>query len=159
MSGGSLLPPVGTTPNPGSTVTVGGFGVHKIVMPEGVFEPVKGLYSQVIETRSPVRYEIAGSLAYDADGQLPEGMAAQCQAVMRNIDLSLQAVGMTPANVVRMRIYTLDMDLFLKEGIGAVFGHFGETRPTSTLVQIVRLANPKMLVEIDATAAPFGDPA
>jgi enamine deaminase RidA (YjgF/YER057c/UK114 family) len=126
-------------------------------MPDGVFEPVKGLYSQVIETHSPVRYEIAGSLAYDAEGVMPEGMAAQCHAVMRNIDLSLKAAGQTPANVVRMRIYTLDMDLFLREGIGIVFGYFGETRPTSTLVQIVRLANPKMLVEIDCTAAPFND--
>lgn len=133
--------------------------MHKIVMPDGVFEPVKGLYAQVIETRSPVRYEIAGSLAYDAEGVLPEGMTAQCQAVMRNIDLSLSAVGMAPANVVRMRIYTLDMDLFLKEGLGVVFGYFGETRPTSTLVQVVRLANAKMLVEIDATAAPFDEPA
>lgn len=131
--------------------------MHKVVMPEGVFEPVKGLYSQVIETRSPVRYEIAGSLAYDANGQMPESLADQCRAVMRNIDLSLKSVGMTPANVIRMRIYTLDMDAFLKEGIGIVFGYFGDTRPTSTLVQIVRLANPRMLVEIDATAAPFGD--
>jgi enamine deaminase RidA (YjgF/YER057c/UK114 family) len=129
--------------------------MHKVVAPEGVFEPVKGLYSQVIETHSPVRYEIAGSLAYDAEGRMPESLADQCRAVMRNIDLSLKAVGMAPANVIRMRIYTLDMDAFLKEGLGIVFGYFGETRPTSTLVQIVRLANPKMLVEIDATAAPF----
>ena len=129
--------------------------MHKIVMPEGVFEPVTGLYSQVIETRSPVRYEIAGSLAYDAEGKMPESMADQCRLVMRNIDLSLAAVGMTPANVVRMRIYTTDMDAFLKEGIQIVFGHFGDKRPTSTLVQVVRLANPKMQVEIDATAAPF----
>ena len=51
----------------------------------------------------------------------------------------------------------LYMDAFLREGLSIVFGHFGKTRPTSTLVQVVRLANPKMLVEIDATAAPFDD--
>jgi enamine deaminase RidA (YjgF/YER057c/UK114 family) len=132
-----------------------GRDMHKITMPDGVFEPVKGLYSQVITTSSPIRHEIAGSLAYDAEGRLPETLADQCRAVMRNIDLSLQSVGMAPANVIRMRIYTLDMDAFLKEGLPIVFGYFGETRPTSTLVQITRLANPKMLVEIDATAAPF----
>lgn len=129
--------------------------MHRRTQPEGVFEPVPGLYSQVIETRSPVRYEIAGSLAYDANGKLPESLADQCRMVMRNIDLSLGAVGMTPANVVRMRIFTLDMDRFLKEAIDIVFGYFGDHRPTSTLVEISRLANPKMLVEIDLTAAPF----
>jgi enamine deaminase RidA (YjgF/YER057c/UK114 family) len=129
--------------------------MHKVIQPEAVFEPVRGLYSQVIETRSPLRYEVAGTLAYDAQGRLPDGMAAQCREVMRNIDLSLEAAGLTKANVVRMRIYTLDMDAFLREGLDIVFGHFDGVRPTSTLVQIVRLANPKMLVEIDCTAAPF----
>jgi len=131
--------------------------MHKITMPEGVYEPVKGLYSQVITTTSSVRHEIAGSLAYDAEGQLPETLAEQCRAVMRNIDLSLKSVGMLSANVIRMRIYTLDMEAFLKEGLPIVFSFFGDARPTSTLVQITRLANPKMLVEIDATAAPFND--
>ncbi len=131
--------------------------MHKSILPSGVFEPVRGLYSQVIEVRSPVRYEIAGSLAYDSQGHLPDSLAEQCRNVMRNIDLSLAAVGLTPAHVIRMRIYTLDMDAFLKEGLSVVFDHFGPTRPTSTLVQVGRLANPRMLVEIDATAAPFGD--
>ena len=129
--------------------------MHKVVQPEGVFEPVKGLYSQVIVTESAARYEIAGTLAYDADGKLPDSLADQCRNVMHNIDLSLKAVDLTPANVVRMRIYTLDMDAFLKEGLNIVFGYFGDSRPTSTLVQITRLANPRMLVEIDLSAAPF----
>jgi enamine deaminase RidA (YjgF/YER057c/UK114 family) len=131
--------------------------MHKITMPDGVFEPVKGLYSQVITTTSPIRHEIAGSIAYDAEGNMPETLVDQCRAVMRNIDLSLKAVGMTPANVIRIRIYTLDMDAFLHEALDIVFGYFGEARPTSTLLEISRLANPKMLVEIDATAAPFND--
>lgn len=126
-------------------------------MPEGVYEPVKGLYSQVVTTKSSTRHEIAGSLAYDAEGRLPEALADQCREVMRNIGLSLKSVGMHPANVIRMRIYTLDMDAFLKECLPIVFGYFGDTRPASTLVQVTRLANPKMLVEIDATAAPFDD--
>lgn len=129
--------------------------MHKITTPENVYEPVKGLYSQVITTTSSIRHEIAGSLAYDAEGGLPATMADQCRAVMRNIDLSLTSVGMLSANVIRMRIYTLDMDAFLKEGLPIVFGYFGDARPTSTLVQITRLANQKMLIEIDATAAPF----
>ncbi len=127
--------------------------VHERIQPEGVFEPVKGLYSQIIVTEAAKRYEIAGTLAYDADGNLPDGLADQCRNVMENIDISLKAVGLTPANVIRMRIYTLDMDAFLKEAIGIVFGYFGDTRPTSTLVEIKRLANPRMLVEIDLTAA------
>ncbi len=129
--------------------------MHKVVKPDGVFEPVPGLYSQVIVTDSPVRYEIAGTIAYNSDGYLPDSMADQCRGVMHNIDLSLAAVALTAANVIRIRIYTVDMDRFIREGSGIVFGYFTEGRPTSTLIEVSRLANPKMLVEIDATAAPF----
>jgi len=126
------------------------------IKPPGVFEPVPGLYAQIVKTTSVTRYEIAGTLPYRPDGSLPESLGEQAHETMRNITRSLDAVNLTPANVVRINIYTTDMDAFRKDAINIVFDYFGGTRPASTLVQVPRLANPKVLVEIEAVAAPAG---
>jgi 2-iminobutanoate/2-iminopropanoate deaminase len=124
------------------------------IKPPGVFEPAPGLYAQIVKTTSATRYEIAGTLPYRPDGSLPESLGEQAQETMRNITRSLDAVNLTSANVVRINIYTTDMDAFRKDAINIVFDYFGDTRPASTLVQVPRLANPKVLVEIEAVAAP-----
>ena len=123
------------------------------IKPDAVFEPVPGLYSQVVVTRSQTRYELAGTLPYRSDGSLPDSLAEQAREVMANIGRSLTAVGLTPAHVVRINIFTTDMDGFLTDALDIVFGYFGQTRPSSTLVEVTRLANPKVLVEIEAVAA------
>jgi enamine deaminase RidA (YjgF/YER057c/UK114 family) len=120
------------------------------IQPPGVFEPVKGLYAQIVATRPGTRYEIAGTLPYTSEGMLPDGLPAQARETMENIGRSLGAVGLTPAHVVRITIYTRDMDAFLAEALEIVFGWFGPTRPASTLVEVSRL--PKVLVEISAVA-------
>lgn len=127
--------------------------MHARVKPDGVFEPVPGLYSQMVVFRSRTTYEIAGTLAYASDGTLPESLADQAREVMANIGRSLASVGLTPAHVVRINVFTTDIDTFLKQGLDVVFGYFGETRPASTLVEVTRLSNPNMLVEINALAA------
>lgn len=127
--------------------------MHARVKPDGVFEPVPGLYSQMVVFRSRTTYEIAGTLAYASDGTLPESLADQAREVMANIGRSLASVGLTPAHVVRINVFTTDIDTFLKQALDVVFGYFGETRPASTLVEVTRLSNPNMLVEINALAA------
>lgn len=126
--------------------------MHQRVQPDDVFEPVKGLYSQVIACADGPRYEIAGTLPYYLDGSLDEGLAEQSAVVMENLGRSLAAVGLERSDVVRINIFTTDMDGFLKTSLDVVFGWFGDHRPTSTLVEITRLANPKILVEIEAVA-------
>lgn len=127
------------------------------VKPDGVFEPVPGLYSQVVVHRSRTTYEIAGTLPYEPDGSLPEAMADQARVVMENIDRSLASVGRTAADVVRINIFTSDLSTFMKEAMEVVFGHFGERRPASTLVEISRLCNPDVHVEIEAVAVDDDD--
>lgn len=75
---------------------------------------------------------------------------------MKNLGISLEAVGLTPAHVVRINIFTTDVDEFLAKATDIVFGWFGDTRPASTLVQTPRLANPKHRVEIEAVAVEAG---
>ncbi|MFC0105490.1 RidA family protein [Kibdelosporangium aridum] len=59
---------------------------------------------------------------------------------------------MDASHVVRINIFTTDMDGFLRDALDVCFGWFGNTRPASTLVEVSRLANPKVLVEIEAVA-------
>jgi enamine deaminase RidA (YjgF/YER057c/UK114 family) len=82
-------------------------------------------------------------------------MRMQCQQVMRNLALALEAVDARPENVVRVTIYTTDMDRFLEEGRPIVYGFFGDAGPASTLIGVARLADPKYLVEVQATAVSF----
>jgi enamine deaminase RidA (YjgF/YER057c/UK114 family) len=70
-----------------------------------------------------------------------------------NIETVLKEAGMTLGNVVRINVFTTDVD--------AMMGTWGDlakrfaaagVRPTSTLVGVTRLAFPEMMVEIEATA-------
>lgn len=97
---------------------------------------------------------LAGQVSLDDDGQLVhEGdMAAQINKSIDNIQAVLEAADMTLANVVRLNIYTTDVDALLANA--AVLGRLAEAgcRYTSTLLGVARLAFPELLVELEATA-------
>jgi 2-iminobutanoate/2-iminopropanoate deaminase len=126
--------------------------MHGRIQPDTVYQPVKGLYAQVIAVAEGARFEVAGTLPYHPDGGLDEDLAAQAVVMMDNLGKSLASVGAEPSDVVRIRVYTTRMDEFLRTALDTVFGWFGDTRPTSTLVEVSRLANAKVLVEMDASA-------
>jgi enamine deaminase RidA (YjgF/YER057c/UK114 family) len=81
-------------------------------------------------------------------------MAGQVHMALNNLETLLGRAGFTLANVVRLKIFTTDMDAFL-----AVFPAFkvrldqAECQCAQTLIGVVRLAAPTLLVEIEATAA------
>ncbi len=96
---------------------------------------------------------IAGTFGTYKDGSIDEGdMGAQVRQAHENIRLCLEEIGGTVENLVRVKIYVTDMDLYLKEGNPAEMELAKHAPAASTLVQIVRLANPKALVEIEAYA-------
>ena len=93
------------------------------------WEPVVG-YSRAVKTGDYV----------------PE--TVQC---LRNIEATLEKAGATMAQVVRTRIYVINIQHW--EQVGKAHGEvFGSIRPATTLVQVVRLISPEMLVEIEADA-------
>lgn len=97
---------------------------------------------------------VSGTAAWGLDHRLVgEGdaytQAAQC---LRNINLALRQSGSSLADVVRTRIYVTDMSAWQEVG-RAHREAFSEGRyPASTLVEVTRLADPMMLVEIEADA-------
>jgi enamine deaminase RidA (YjgF/YER057c/UK114 family) len=72
---------------------------------------------------------------------------------MDNVATVLAAGGMTPADVVRVNIYTTDVDACLGVLGPAVQRVLGTQLPASTLLGVQRLAFPELLVEIEVVAA------
>jgi enamine deaminase RidA (YjgF/YER057c/UK114 family) len=124
------------------------------ISPNDVYQPFHNMYSQVIRFRGGTQVEIAGTVSMDADRQLVgEGdMATQVRVTFENVGKSLAAAGAKPSDVTRVNIFTLDVDRFLQEGGSEMMNFFGGTSPVSTLVGVTRLADPRYLVEIEATA-------
>ncbi len=79
-------------------------------------------------------------------------MAGQIRQVIDNIETVLAETGMSLADIVRINIFTTDMDLFFEHADELERLREAGTRYASTLVEVTRLAFPEFLVEIEATA-------
>ena len=98
----------------------------------------------------------AGQTAVDGNGnpQHPGDMRSQITLALDNLEAVLNGAGMTLASVIRLTIYTTDVDEALKnfEILGSRFGPL-KASPPMTLLGVTRLAIPDLLFEIEATAA------
>ncbi|WP_433043776.1 RidA family protein [Dactylosporangium sp. CS-033363] len=97
----------------------------------------------------------AGQTAMSADGepQHPGDMAAQIALSVDNLEAVLDSAGMALANLVRLNVYTTDVDLLLQHygALGSRLAAAG-VAPPSTLLGVGRLALPVLLVELEGTA-------
>lgn len=113
-------------------------------------------YAQVVQiTRDSGErtIHVSGTFGTLADGSIAKGdMAAQVAQAHENIRLCLAEVGGTPENIVRVKIYTTDMESYLSDGLVEEMRVAKTSPAASTLVEISRLANPDALVEIEAYA-------
>ena len=96
---------------------------------------------------------VAGQLARDANGNLvgKGDMRAQIQQVGENIKTGLEAAGATLADIVKTNTFVTNYEEYAKHGDMRA-RYFGPATPTSTTVQISRLADPEAMVEIEAIA-------
>jgi reactive intermediate/imine deaminase len=96
---------------------------------------------------------VSGTVAWGDDGKLEgEGdVYAQARQALRNIERALAAAGATMGDVVRTRVYLTDMGRW-QEAARAHAETFAEVKPAASMVEVSRLAEPAMLVEIEAVA-------
>ncbi|MCP3757783.1 RidA family protein [Streptomyces sp. TBY4] len=98
---------------------------------------------------------ISGQTAMSAEGK-PEhegDMAAQLALSINNVEAVLAEAGMSLANLVRLNVYTTDVDLLFQH-YGELAGRLGAAgvAPTTTMLGVSRLAIPGQLVELEGTA-------
>lgn len=97
----------------------------------------------------------SGQTAMDADGkpQHEGDMAAQLALSLDNVEAVLGAAGMSPANLVRLNVYTTDVDLLFQHyGVLAARLAVAGVAPATTMHGVTRLAIPGQMVELEATA-------
>ncbi len=114
------------------------------------WEQVVG-YSRAVRVGDHVY--VSGTTASDEHGNVigVGDVAAQTRYIFEKIDRALQSAGASLSDVVRVRMFVIDISQW--EVIGRVHGEFfGTIRPVSTMVEISKLVDPQHLIEIEVDA-------
>ncbi len=107
-------------------------------------------YSRAVRVGQSVH--VSGSTAMTPSGLVGKGDPyEQTIQTLRTIEAALMQAGASLSDVVRTRIYMANIDQWQEVGRahGEIFGHI---RPATTMVEVKRLIDPDMLVEIEADA-------
>ena len=109
---------------------------------------------EVVEGQTRTLY-CSGQTAMSDDGRPRHDgdMASQVALSLDNLESVLRAADVTLANLIRLSVYTTDVDLLMQH-YGVLASRLGAARvaPTTTMLGVSRLAIPGQLVELEGTA-------
>lgn len=111
------------------------------------------LYSHVVVAEGRRMIFIAGQLARDSRGNVvgKGDMRAQLRQVGENVKAALEAAGARLSDLVKTTTYVTDIEEYFKH-VDVRMEYFGAALPTSTTVEVRRLAHPDFLVEVEVLA-------
>ena len=120
--------------------------------PEGLVN--NPAYSHVVKVTGGTTVYVAGQVGLDADWELAGDFEAQAVKAFENLKTALAAAGATPEDIVMTRIYIVDYDQDKLAGLRAARSTVFDldVPPASTLLGVSSLAQPGILIEVDATA-------
>jgi enamine deaminase RidA (YjgF/YER057c/UK114 family) len=123
---------------------------REIIQPQELWDP-RPRFAQVVRAGKVVY--VAGQTAVDKNGNLvgKGDIAVQARQVFRNLALCLEAAGADFDDVVKLNIYSTDLDAHREVISRLRREHFREP-VASTTVQVSRLVDPDWLVEVEAVA-------
>lgn len=93
------------------------------------------------------------AMAEDGSPPLSDDVGEQARLALENLDTVLANGGMTPEDVVRITVYTTDVDRFMAAYRLTVEAYFGDDPPAMTVLGVTALAFPQLKVQIEAIAA------
>lgn len=123
---------------------------RKRISTETEWEPIVG-YSRAVRAGNEVH--VSGTTATDEAGEVvaPDDPYKQTKKALDNIEEALTEAGAEFGDVVRTRLFVVDIDDW--EEIGRAHGEvFEDVRPATSMVEVNRLIDTSMLVEIEAVA-------
>jgi enamine deaminase RidA (YjgF/YER057c/UK114 family) len=107
-------------------------------------------YSRAVRRGSVI--EVAGTTAAGSEGIETMDAGEQARVAMRRVVEAIEALGGSAADVVRTRMFVVDIAAS-SEAVGLAHGEiFGEAAPSASMLGVAALIAPELLVEVEATA-------
>ena len=113
-----------------------------------------GRYSHIVKAKSQNLLFIAGQVSFDKDGNIVGrgDFRAQVEQVFLNLKFALEAGGASFDDLVKINVYTTDIEKYREFGTSVRNKYITKEPPTSTLLGISSLAHPDLLLEIEGIA-------